>query len=107
MREDVSVALMVESVPDINFRGHVVSNYQLVPPRKDVIRVTVVTDTLFSSTGELIGRLFPNGHSDRFTTPSLRSAQLLSAALKRVCIDNLKAHMEHGDGTYYPFCCMY
>ncbi|KAJ7603703.1 hypothetical protein DFH06DRAFT_1151689 [Mycena polygramma] len=82
MYEDSQVLQMVNAISDLDFRSQALDTFNLVVPRKDVIRVTVISDTLHSSTGDTLGRLFAAGHCARFMDSTKLSARVVSSALE-------------------------
>jgi hypothetical protein len=89
---------LLGQIEDDDYRSHVLANYHLVSPRKDVVRVTVISDKFYSSTGDRLGRLFPLGHAVKFMDTSRQSARLLSSALRRAWMDLFRNYVENGDG---------
>ncbi|KAJ7605993.1 hypothetical protein DFH06DRAFT_1150301 [Mycena polygramma] len=97
MYEDSQVLQMVNTISDLDFRSQALDTFNLVVPRKDVIRVTVISDTLHSSTGDTLGCLFAAGHCARFMDSTKLSARVVSSALETAWEELFEEYVEDGD----------
>jgi hypothetical protein len=97
MCSDLDLLASVNPIADDDDRSRLITNLQLVSPRKDIIRLIVIYDALYSSTGDHVGRLFQENHAAGFMDRSLNAACSMSSLLRCAWLELFRCYVEEGD----------